>query len=169
MNVKFTANGFIPELVEKSKNDLLLLYFKFFLCTVIILVMIYFIAVEITIVRNQGGYKKAIFWVILIVLSLLENYIFFFPFLCFIKTKILINFGSFDTHTSLFCSIRTWLYGLLITDIDRAIYKEFCEYIKVNTSKDDFIDEEIAQPQETINKATEGDASENDNLKVENK
>jgi hypothetical protein len=95
--------------------------------------MIYFIAIQITIVRNQGGYKKAIFWIILVAISLFENYFIFHPLLCYIKTKILIKYGSFDTFSSGFWTVRTWLYALFITDIDRAIYKELCELIKMNT------------------------------------
>jgi hypothetical protein len=131
--IKYESNAFIPEEVMKSKKDLILLYIKFIFITLLILGMIYLIAIEITIVRNQGGYKKAIFWIILVAISLFENYVIFHPILCYIKTKLLINYGSFDTFSSSICSLRTWLYALFITDIDRAIYKELCEIIKMNS------------------------------------
>jgi hypothetical protein len=130
---KYVSNSFIPEGVMKSRSTLILFYMKFIFITLLTLGMIYFIAIQITIVRNQGGYKKAIFWIILVAISLFENYFIFHPLLCYIKTKILIKYGSFDTFSSGFWTVRTWLYALFITDIDRAIYKELCELIKMNT------------------------------------
>ncbi len=159
MVFKSVSNAFIPEGVLKSRRTLTIFYLKFIFITLLIVGMIYFIAMQITLVRNQGGFKKAIFWIILVAISLLENYLVFHPFLCYIKTKILINYGSFDTFSSSMWSIRSWLYALYITDIDRAIYKELCEIIKMNTQNYNYEEEKdvIINQENTV----ESNANEN--------
>jgi len=91
----------------------------------------YFTAWKITVIKNQGGGNKAIFWVIMVSISITFNYLIFLPIICLIKTKIILKYGPFHPR-KFFCSFKYFLFLLLITEVDRAVFKELKETIKNN-------------------------------------
>jgi len=94
----------------------------------------YFTAWKITVIKNQGGENKTIFWVIMLSISITFNYLIFLPIICLIKTKIILSYGPFNPR-KFFCSIKYFLFLLLITEVDRAVFKELKETVKNNNSE----------------------------------
>lgn len=132
-----------------------------------ILALVYLIAHYIIVVRNQGGNIKAIFWVILAVFSFVENYLIFVPVMCILKAIMLIKHGNY--HPRVFrCEIRNIISIILITDVDRAIWKELVECVKnnQNSNEEKMMTSEVmsSQGSEDINIS-----SNNDNDTLNNK
>lgn len=128
------SNAFIPILIKKSKNLNLTLILKICIIILILLGLTYFTAWKITVIKNQGGENKAIFWVIMVSISITFNYLIFLPIICLIKTKIIFSYGPFHPR-KFFCSFKYFLFLLLITEVDRAVFKELKETIKNNNSE----------------------------------
>lgn len=127
------SNAFVPYLVGRNRSVYLTLMFKIILIILICLTLIYLISHFLILVRNQGGNVKAIFWVILAAISIAENYLIFLPFLCLLKAMYLFSNGNYHPITWSW-SIRNVLSVLIITDADRAIFKELIECVKNNTN-----------------------------------
>lgn len=105
--------------------------------TLIILILLsltYYTAWNITVIKNQGGENKTIFWVIMVSISITFNYLIFLPLICLIKTKLILTYGPFHPR-KFFCSIKYFLFLLLITEVDRAVFKELKEAIKNNNAE----------------------------------
>jgi len=133
----------------------------------IILGLTYFTAWKITVIKNQGGEKKAIFWVIMVSISITFNYLIFLPIICIIKTKIILTYGPFHPR-KFFFSFKYFLFLLLITEVDRAVFKELKETIKNNNLNDKIMtslfgleDEEISIEESTKLKKTIDDNNKN--------
>jgi hypothetical protein len=133
MIVRNPANGFIPFLIEQNKKTCLLLLLKIIIVIGLIGMLIYFIAVNIVLVNNQGGTTKAIFWIILAVMALLEYYVVFLPLLSFVKTALLFKWGNYNARQAK-CSSKYLLYSFFISDLDRGIMKELIECVKNNNT-----------------------------------
>ncbi len=97
--------------------------------------MTYITGYKITVLKNQGGVKKAIFWLIMVSISITFNYLIFLPLVCLVKTKLLLTYGPFHPRKFSFNS-KNFLFQFFITETDRAIYKELKEVIKNNNSDD---------------------------------
>lgn len=107
---------------------------KIIILILIILGLTYIAALKITILQNQGGKNKAIFLIIMVAISIVFNYLIFLPLICLLKTKVIITYGPF--HPRKFsCSFKYFIFLLLITEVDRAIFKELKECIKNNKAE----------------------------------
>jgi hypothetical protein len=109
---------------------------KLIILILILLILTYITGSQITVLKNQGGFKKAIFWLIMVSISITFNYLIFLPVVCMIKTKLLLKYGPFNPRKFSF-DIRNLLFQFFITETDRAIYKELKEFIKNKNSEDD--------------------------------
>jgi len=127
------SNAYIPRLVEKDKNLKLMFIIKVTIIILLLLGLTYITAWKITRLKNQGGENKAIFWVIMVSISISFNYFIFLPVICALKTKILLSYGPFHPR-KFFCSFKYFVFLLLITEVDRAVFKELKETIKNNNS-----------------------------------
>lgn len=127
--------AFIPFLVSRIKKIKFILILKIIFVLIILLSLIYITSANITVLKNQGGYKKAIFWVIMVSISITFNYLIFLPLICLVKTKILLKYGPFHPRKFSF-NIKNLLFLFFITETDRAIFKELKETIKNNNTQD---------------------------------
>ena len=132
---KNRPNAFIPNMINANKKYKKILLLKIIIIFLILGALIYGITSSLIKLRNQGGDKRAIFWIILTAISLVENYMIFLPIFCLIKAYLMKKFGPY--HAKKFtCSFKYLTFFFLISDVDRAIFKELKQYVKNNKARD---------------------------------
>jgi hypothetical protein len=128
---KNRPNAFIPNMINVNKKYKRILLLKIIIIFLILGALIYGITSSLIKLRNQGGDKRAIFWIILTAISLVENYMIFLPIFCLIKAYLMKKYGPY--HPKKFtCSFKYLTFFFLISDVDRAILKELKQYVKNN-------------------------------------